>query len=109
MVDGQSSTPNVGVKHDVGKPAVQLIPPDAYLEVGKVFLHGAGEYGSRNWEYGLAWLRVIGSVQRHTAKFLNGQDIDPDSGLCHMAHAACGCLMLLAYYLRGHGEDDRSL
>ena len=42
-----------GIKHDQGKPRMDLLPMDALLEIAKVFGFGACKYGDRNWEKGL--------------------------------------------------------
>jgi hypothetical protein len=57
----------------------------------------------------MAWSRVFDSTQRHlTAWFQKRETLDPDgTGLRNIAQAAWGCLVLLAWELRGTGTDDR--
>jgi hypothetical protein len=96
-----------GIRHDEGKPRWDLIPPDAMLEVVKVFSEGAKKYEDRNWEKGMKWNKHFAAMQRHLWKWESGISLDEESGLNHLAHAAFGCLALLAYELRQIGEDDR--
>jgi hypothetical protein len=96
-----------GVKHDAGKPRMDLLPFDALLSIADVLAFGAEEYGERNWENGMAWGRVFGALGRHLAAYWLGEDRDPKSNKLHLAHAACCILFLLAYQIRGAGTDDR--
>jgi hypothetical protein len=44
---------------------------------------------------------------RHIMAFNDGEDKDPESGLSHLAHAAC-CIMFLLEFEKTHQElDDR--
>lgn len=98
----------LGVKFDGGKPRWDLLPPDALDDVAKVLTYGAAKYAPRNWEKGMDWGRLIAAQMRHLAAFQSGEDVDPESGLHHLAHASCCALMVHALFLRGAGSDDRS-
>ena len=37
------------MKYDNGKPPLALIPPEALIEISKVFGFGAEKYGMNNW------------------------------------------------------------
>ena len=96
-----------GKKNDLGKLRYDLLPVKPLREVVKVLTHGAKFYGDRNWEKGLAWHRCYGAIQRHINSFWEGEDLDPDTGLPHLAHAICECMFLLEF-ARTHTElDDR--
>ena len=95
------------VKFDTGKPRMELIPPDAMIEIAKVFTMGADKYEARNWEKGTKWGRANGALLRHLMAWMGGEDKDPESGLWHMAHIAWNAICLLAYQIRGVGVDDR--
>ena len=96
-----------GVKHDAGKLPLDLLPFDALDSVAAVLAHGAAKYEARNWELGMRWGRLFGAALRHLFAWGRGERLDPESGLPHLAHAACCVLFLLAYELRGVGQDDR--
>jgi len=93
--------------YDGGKLRYDLLPADALEELVKVYTAGAEKYTDRNWEKGMAWTRAFGSLQRHAWAWMRGEDLDAESGIHHMAHAAFRCLQLLAYAKRGVGGDDR--
>ena len=96
-----------GVKHDKGKPRVELIDPEALLEEGHVMAFGAEKYGDYNWARGMAWSRLIGAALRHTLAFSRGESLDPESGRSHLAHLRCCAGMLFSYEKNGLGCDDR--
>jgi hypothetical protein len=89
-----------GKKLDGDKPRMDLIPMDALLEVAKVLSFGSRKYGDRNWEKGIHRDRMRGAQLRHDAATMMGESLDPESGLLHVAHKACGALMELALRLR---------
>lgn len=96
-----------GIKFDVAKPPLALMPPHALMYLGKVYGFGEVKYKARNYEKGMSWTQVLSASKRHIEKFLGGEDIDPSS-LNHLAHAAFGCLTVLEFWLCDVGEDDRS-
>lgn len=96
-----------GIKHDAEKPRMDLIPAGAALEIAKVFTFGAKKYAPNNWRGGFDWSRLIGALERHIAAFKEGEDLDPESGLPHMAHAGCCVMMLLEHQRLNYGVDDR--
>lgn len=96
-------------KHDQRKPALDLVPPAALEAVAEVLTFGAEKYGRHNWRRsgGLEWSRLQAAALRHLVAFGRGEDLDPESGLPHLAHAGCCVLMLLEYQQGGEGIDDR--
>lgn len=94
-------------KFDEGKPRVDLIPPGPLLDVGRVFGYGAAKYGDWNHRAGTRFSRYLGAALRHLYAWQSGEDLDPESGLPHLAHAVCSLLILLDYAQGGWGEDDR--
>lgn len=95
------------VKHDTSKNMLQLLPFRAVEEVGKCLTFGAEKYAAHNWRSGFEWTRLLGSTLRHLFAWARGEDLDPESGLSHVAHAATNCLFLLEHVLLGLGKDDR--
>lgn len=99
--------PGEGKKYDAGKTRHELLSDLAIEELAKVLTFGAKKYAADNWRSGMEWRRLIGAARRHIAEFSMGNDIDPDSGLSHLAHAMC-CLMFLEEYSQtDKGTDDR--
>lgn len=98
---------NQGIKHDQEKTRTDLLSSLAIEELAKVLTFGAKKYTAHNWRHGMAWSRLIGAALRHLFAFMRGEDRDPETGLCHLAHAMCCIMFLLEYWLTGNGSDDR--
>jgi hypothetical protein len=97
-----------GTKNDDGKLPWHLLPFDAIGQVVRVLDFGSRKYAPRNWERGIAHSRVFAAAQRHLTSWWQGEDNDPETGLSHLAHAACCTLFMLAFVTRKTaGVDDR--
>ena len=88
-----------GIKHDSGKPALDLIDAHFVEDVGRVLAFGATKYTPDNWKAGMAMGKCLAAVLRHTYALLKDEYLDPETGFSHAAHAACG-LMFVHYYAR---------
>jgi len=99
------------IKHDSGKADWSLMPWEAVEEINKVLEFGANKYAAHNWQQGegFRYTRVLNSLLRHVFAYMRGEDLDPESGLSHMAHAGCNVLFIL-YYIKNksrYKNDDR--
>jgi hypothetical protein len=90
------------MKHDSGKPRPELIPRGFVMEMGRVMAHGAKKYSEDNWQKCDDVRRYHGAALRHILAVIDGEDMDPDSALTHLGHAACSLAM--AYGIT-HGEN----
>ncbi len=99
------------IKHDSEKPRTDLLPPMALLEVAKVMTYGARKYEIGNWfKKGATYNRYYAACLRHMLQWQAGEDLDPETGISHIAHAASNLLFLTALILVGNPEtDDRLL
>jgi|TARA_R110000803_G_scaffold135625_1_gene202575 hypothetical protein len=99
------------MKYDDNKPQYNLIPIDATREVAEVLGFGANKYGPNNWRDDgnvTEWSRTYASIQRHLNAFWNGENLDPESGLSHLAHANTQLMILMTHMSDGHLHmDDR--
>lgn len=94
-------------KHDANKSRYDLIPPEGIEAIAQALTYGAGKYGPRDWESGMAWGKYFAACMRHLWAWWRGKGVDEESGLSHLAHAACCVVFLITYEARGVGEDDR--
>jgi len=92
-----------GKKYDQGKARLDLIPHEALEELGKVLAFGANKYGTSNWANGINYSRLIAASLRHISAYNGGEDLDPESGLCHIDHAMCNLVFLS--WMRKHRTD----
>jgi len=97
-----------GRKLDIGKPRMDLLPPELLEGVAHVLAFGAEKYDERNWELGMDWGRVYAAMLRHMLAWWSGEDKDPETGMSHLWHAGCCIAFLIAYEKRGIGNDNRN-
>ena len=92
-----------------GRKLAQLgaLDPAALYVLAEVAGSGANKYSAHNYLRGYAWSLSYDALQRHLLKFQMGEDLDAESGLPHLGHAAWHCLALLSFLVRGLGTDDR--
>ena len=95
-----------GLRYNDGKVQLELIPPEWTWALGIVLTRGAIKYAVRNWERGMKWSYVLGSMMRHITKFLCGERYDAETGCHHLAHVAWNALALMTYDIREIGEND---
>lgn len=104
MADQPSAT---GVKHDSGKPMVDLLDPLALEGLAAVLTFGAKKYASHNWRGGINYSRLIAAGLRHMFAIIRGEDVDAESGLPHVDHLGC-CWMFLSNMMKTRPDlDDR--
>ena len=86
---------------------MELISPIALFALARVLRFGAKKYADRNWEKGFAWSRAVGAIMRHTAAYLGGETLDPETGESHMAHVMCEAMFLVEFEQTHPEKDDR--
>ena len=101
------TTSATGGEKGVKPERLDLIPPGFLEELGRVYGEGAKKYSDVNYLFGYEWRKSIGAGLRHWMRFLQGEDIDPETGCHHLAHAAWHCATLITYQTEGLGTDDR--
>ena len=107
-VDGKIEVEEtVALKFDTDKVRMELLSVDFLTEVSKVLTFGAEKYDSHNWRKGFDWSRLYGAALRHLTSHMNGENVDGESGLSHLSHAACCLMFLIEHECRNLGNDDR--
>lgn len=96
-----------GKKNDQDKVRLELLPPEALEEIAWILTFGAKKYDAWNWANGIAYSRVFGAILRHLWAWWLGENLDPESGRSHLAHASCGLLFLMTYEKYNREFDDR--
>jgi hypothetical protein len=94
-----------GVKYDTDKPRPDLLDPKAILAMAQVMEHGAKKYDTDNWKrVSEPQRRYYAAALRHLLAWWGGEANDSESGLSHLAHAAC-CVMFLQHF---EGEKEKT-
>lgn len=100
-------TTSGGTKHDSGKPSISLIPKEALWGMATAFTFGCKKYGAHNFKQGITYSRLADACYRHLSAFMDGEDIDADSGNSHLYHALASLAMLTFMHERRPKMDDR--
>lgn len=86
----------IGQKHDAHKPRHSLLPVGSVASIIDVLEFGARKYGADNWQsVPDARTRYYDAAMRHLGAWWGGERLDAESGLPHLAHAACCILFLM--------------
>lgn len=103
-------TVGVGMKYDGDKPRMDLLVdgcPNALEAVAQVLTFGAQKYAAHSWHtVPEGDTRYKAALLRHLTAHAKGEQLDGESGLHHLAHAACDALFILELALRkaAHAE-----
>lgn len=96
-----------GRKDDSEKIRMELLSVPALRAMAEVMTKGAIKYDDYNWLGGMKHSRLYGAALRHLTAHMDGEDLDEETELSHLAHAGCCLMMLSTYEIKGLGEDDR--
>lgn len=90
------------------KVPVQLVPPAALAYIALGTGEGARKYGAFNWrETRVESMTYVGAMLRHLMSYLDGEDIDPESGNPHLAHLMASAAILADATESGQLIDNR--
>jgi hypothetical protein len=106
-ITSESTKSGSAMKFDGDKLPVNLLSTEALLQTAAVLKFGADKYHAHNWRDGFAWSRPLAAAMRHIMAYNDGEDKDPESGLSHLAHAACSIMFLLEFEKTHPELDDR--
>ena len=92
------------------KASLCCVPTGPLFEVGAAMLDGSAKYGRHNWRaIGVRASVYYEAALRHLMRYWEGEDIDPDSGVHHLAHVSACCLIARDAAMCGMMEDDRPI
>lgn len=99
---------NPKTAYGVRKPQMHAVPPVALLALGAVMMLGKRKYGLTNWrDKTISASTYYDAALRHMFLYWDGEDIDPESGQPHVAHAMACMTMILDATAQGNFNDDR--
>ena len=104
-------TPNAAaIKHSKGKPRHDLLLTPGGTLIARALQFGGVKYQDA-FNYargeGLSYTDLARAAAGHIAAFLQCEELDPESGLPHLAHAGASVKMLLDLVVWNRGIDDR--
>lgn len=110
IIDEEVPEEMVNPKDRIGvtKVPFHLVPSGPLADTALVMGGGAVKYGPYNWRsVGVNHTVYVSATIRHLTQHLEGQDLDAESGLPHLAHAAATCMILMDSIMCGNDKDDR--
>lgn len=85
-----------------------VVPVQVLWEVGVGMLEGALKYGRHNYRgSGVRASVYLDAAKGHLDSFIEGEDIDADSGLSHVTKAICSLFVLRDAMMNDFWTDDR--
>jgi len=110
MNSNQKSESSLDPKGAAGnkKAPLHLIPPTAMEKIAWAHKLGADKYGPYNWrETKVCATTYIAAMMRHLNAWRDGEDLDPESGITHLAHVVASCNILMDAAACNTLQDDR--
>lgn len=97
-----------GTKHDSGKDRWDLMPWDVLQDAVKVLTYGSKKYSPDNWKKVEPYReRYFAAVMRHLSAWRNGELVNDETGMSHIAHAITN-LLFLAWKDKHPGKRQRT-
>lgn len=92
----------------VRKAPLSCVPMNVIAEIGVGMLEGATRYGRHNYRaVGVRSSVYFDATMRHLVAYWEGEDVDPDSGVNHLAKALTSLVVWRDAQMQGMCEDDR--
>jgi len=107
----KNRTDGGGLRFNNGKIDLTQCPETIIYAIAATFMknsdkHG-GKYPNFNWRRGMDHSKPMACLMRHMMSYQAGEDLDPESGLPHLWHAACNLAMLIEFQYSCPQLDDR--
>ena len=94
--------------YDDNKPPLANLPPEGLRSVARVQAYGHRKYKDfNNYRKGMEISRNLSCAMRHIMAYMDGEDLDPESGETHLAHAATRLMFTIQNIKDGTAIDDR--
>jgi hypothetical protein len=101
------TTSSTGGQKGVKPQRHDLLPRQALDMIAEVYAFGAEKYADHNWRHGYEWGKSYAALQRHITAFWDGETVDEESGLNHLAHAGFHIFALLTWFAeQGEGVEN---
>ena len=78
-----------------GKPQWHQLHFKSLLPLIRVMEYGEKKYGKDNWRKGQDIPSLCDCAMRHLTAFMDGEELDPESGVSHIGHIMANCMMIV--------------
>lgn len=110
IVDGEI---DLEIKREIsrygsGRPRIDLLPIEGLEVAAASFEYGTRKYALNDWrKRNLSHRDQARAAISHIYKYLQGEDVDSESGCEHLGNALARLLMLTTMRKNKNGTDDR--
>lgn len=105
---GNKENPKLIQARKLGKDPLELLVTAGWADEAKVMALGASKYGPYNWrEDHIRATTYKGAILRHLRAYFDGEDLDPESGVSHLAHIRACCAIMQDAAKHNTLIDDR--
>lgn len=80
------------LRYNEEKPKWSLVHYKSLEPMVRVLEMGAKKYSADNWKIGLNRSEILESTMRHLTALMDGELLDKESGISHMAHIQCNAM-----------------
>ncbi len=80
------------LRYNEDKPKWSLVHYKSLEPMVRVLEMGAKKYSEDNWKIGLNRSEILESTMRHLTALMDGELLDKESGISHMAHIQCNAM-----------------
>lgn len=106
--DGVDPLQNPKDRIGVTKVPLWLVPPTSIVHQAMAMADGARKYGPYNWREKKVLTSIyISAALRHICKYLDGVQLDEESGVHELGHALACLGIILDAEETGNLQDDR--
>lgn len=98
--------PEKAMRFNAGKAKLSLVLEGGVAIEGmaRVLEYGTKKYARGNWRKDMVLEDIMDSMLRHQNAVMNGELIDPETGLPHADHIFCNAMFLSYHYHRLNDE-----
>lgn len=87
---------------------LSIVPDSAVAYLALAFTEGDFKYGGYNWRHaGVSANIYVAACRRHLAKWYNGEENDPATGIPHLASAMACIAVIVDSHIYGNLNDNR--
>ena len=97
----------LAAKKKEAKPPLGLVPASAIEAIAWAMEYGARKHGRDDWRKGFPFTERLNSALRHIFSYLEGEDIDPESGVPNLDLAMTQLVFVKEYTVTHPECDDR--
>lgn len=97
VMSGESNIEKA-LRYNTGKLQWSLVHFKSMEPMVKVLEFGAKKYAPKNWMKPMDKKVILESMMRHMSALMDGEDVDPESGISHMGHIQCNSMFYNYHY-----------